>query len=335
MAIYNWSQTPETNAHADPLIDWAEGQPPSSINDSARQMMAATAKWRDDIAGAIVTTGSATAYSVSSFSVFDTLAHLSGQVIAFTPHVTNAAGPVTLNIDVLGAKPLRTAPNAELQAGVIIQGTPYEAIYNNTDGAFYLRAFYSSPFLIPLGATLDYWAPTAPNSSFAFPFGQPMNRTTYATLFALIGTTYGAGAGDGLTFSLPDLRGRVVASPDNMGGTTANRLVTGSLAAVRHTVGGAGGEDGHVLAASEIPTITSAVSTSGTLSGQTNSFNVPNGNTTTGGGSFPASAGLTTIAPGVNVSGNMSGSATSNNTGSAPHNNVQPTILGNRIMRVI
>ena len=55
MAWYNWSQTPAANATADSTINWQEGQAPSSINDSARAMMAATAKYRDDIAGAILT----------------------------------------------------------------------------------------------------------------------------------------------------------------------------------------------------------------------------------------------------------------------------------------
>src|ERR1700749_604177 len=126
MTIYKWSQTASADATADSTIDWSEGQAPSSINDSARAMMAATAKYRDDIAGAIVTTGTSTAYDVFSNQVFDTLAHLSGQGIPFTPPVTNAA-PLTLNVDSLGDKPLRSAPGVELQAGTIIQGTPYIA----------------------------------------------------------------------------------------------------------------------------------------------------------------------------------------------------------------
>jgi hypothetical protein len=36
---------------------------------------------------------------------------------------------------------LRTSPGEELLAGTIIQGTPYVAVYNNSDGVFYLRAF--------------------------------------------------------------------------------------------------------------------------------------------------------------------------------------------------
>lgn len=339
MSIYNWSQTPEANANADPLIDWAEGQAPSSINDSARQMMAASAKWRDDIAGAIVTTGTATAYSVSSFSLFDTLAHLNGQMIAFTPHVTNAAGPVTLNVDGLGNKPLRTAPNAELQPGIIIQGTPYETIYNSTDGAFYLRAFYGSPYLIPIGASLDYWAATAPNSAFVFPFGQAISRTTYSSLFALIGGTYGVGDGS-TTFNLPDIRGRVVACVDNMGGTTANRLTTGSMAAVRHTVGGAGGEDAHTLTAGEIPAISSSGSVSVSTTSTNNNILFSNQTAVVAsvGGNNPVAlfnASVSQALSSVTSTGSGTANVTSTNAGGGVHNNVQPTILCNRIMRII
>jgi hypothetical protein len=91
MTLYKWSQTASADATADSTINWAEGQAPSSVNDSARAMMAATAKYRDDIAGAIVTAGTSTAYTVSSYEVFDTLAHLNAQMIAFTPHATNGA----------------------------------------------------------------------------------------------------------------------------------------------------------------------------------------------------------------------------------------------------
>jgi microcystin-dependent protein len=42
-------------------------------------------------------------------------------------------------------------------------------------------------------------------------------------LFAIVSTTYGVGDGT-TTFNLPDLRGRTVAGIDNMGGTDAGRL---------------------------------------------------------------------------------------------------------------
>jgi microcystin-dependent protein len=332
MSIYSWSQTASSNATADATINWAEGQAPSTINDSARAMMAATAKYRDDIAGAIVTTGTSTAYAVSSYSVFDTLAHLNGQVIAFTPHATNGA-TVTLNVDSLGAKPLRSAPNAELLAGVLIQGTPYLAVYNNSDGAFYLQGFYGNPYNIPVGASIEYWGSTAPNSSFVFPYGQAISRTVYSYLFNnVFGTAYGAGDGS-TTFNIPDIRGRLVACLDNMGGTDSarNSNPASSLAVHRNTIGGAGGEAAHTLAASETPalgatvpsqTIALTFETNNHSNGNLNAFTAIDNIATTG---FPNVVNLGIPAQNITV----------NPSGGAAHNIAQPTIFANRILRII
>src|SRR5262249_36826849 len=76
-----WSRTAASNATADGSINWAEGQAPSTVNDSARAMMAAASKYRDDVAGAIATAGTGTAYTLASYQVFDTLAHMDGAMI--------------------------------------------------------------------------------------------------------------------------------------------------------------------------------------------------------------------------------------------------------------
>ena len=44
MTFYKWSQIAAADATADASVNWQEGQAPSSINDSARAMMAAMAK---------------------------------------------------------------------------------------------------------------------------------------------------------------------------------------------------------------------------------------------------------------------------------------------------
>ena len=61
-------------------------------------------------------------------------------------------------------------------------------------------------------------------------YGQAVSRTTYAALFAVIGTGYGAGDGS-TTFNVPDYRGRVLAGADNMGGVAAGRLSGYSIGA--------------------------------------------------------------------------------------------------------
>ncbi len=169
--FYTWSRTASANASADNAVNWAEGMAPSAVNDSGRGMMASAAKWRDDTSGALVTTGSPTAYAIASYQGFDTLAHLDGQQIAFTPHVTNDA-TVTLTVDGLGAKPLRRAPGVELPAAMLLAGSPYVATYYNATSEFILQGFYTLPEVIPIGGCLPYLGATVPNNNFAFPFGQ-------------------------------------------------------------------------------------------------------------------------------------------------------------------
>ena len=55
MPLYRWSQTAASNATADPTCPMPEGMAASAINDGVRGAMAALARYRDDIAGAIVT----------------------------------------------------------------------------------------------------------------------------------------------------------------------------------------------------------------------------------------------------------------------------------------
>ena len=128
------------------------------MNNSARAMMGQLAKAFADWHGANVTSGTSTAYTLTSNQGFDTLAHMGGQRICFTPHTTNGAVD-TLSVDGLTAEPLRSAPSVELGAGVIIQGTPYCAVYNSSDAAFYLVGFFANQFTVPVGGMIVFPAP--------------------------------------------------------------------------------------------------------------------------------------------------------------------------------
>lgn len=63
--------------------------------------------------------------------------------------------------------------------------------------------------LMPAGSVIGWSTGTAP-TGWQLCDGSAINRTTYAALFALIGTTYGTGDGSA-TFNVPDLRDRVLA----------------------------------------------------------------------------------------------------------------------------
>lgn len=75
---------------------------------------------------------------------------------------------------------------------------------------------------MPVGSVVPFAGGSAP-TGWLLAFGQAISRSTYSSLFAVISTTYGTGDGS-TTFNLPDLRGRVAAGIDNMGGTDAGRL---------------------------------------------------------------------------------------------------------------
>lgn len=59
--------------------------------------------------------------------------------------------------------------------------------------------------LIPIGSIMAY-AGSSDTGAFLLCDGRDISRSTYASLFAIIGTTYGSGDGS-TTFNLPDTRG--------------------------------------------------------------------------------------------------------------------------------
>lgn len=131
MTVYKWSETAATNNNVDATINWTEGQAPSSVNDSARAMMAALKKMYGDVSGGLnITAGTSSAYTLTSRQVFSSLATMNAAMITFTAHATNAVG-ATLNVDGLGAKNLRLATGVDLPVGTLLANNPYSAVYIN------------------------------------------------------------------------------------------------------------------------------------------------------------------------------------------------------------
>ena len=108
---------------------------------------------------------------------------MDGQMIAFSPHTTSTSA-CQLNVDGFGLKGLRPSPGVDFIGGELIQGTPYTARYNNSDGVWYVHGFMSSPYAVPFLGGMDYWDTVTPNSAFILPAGQAISRTVYSRAFA-------------------------------------------------------------------------------------------------------------------------------------------------------
>ena len=117
----------------------------------------------------------------------------------------------------LGANVSLTLPATDGNAGEFLQ----------TDGSGVLS--FSVVTGVPSGAVFCMAVATIP-SGYLECNGQTVNRTSYAALFAVIGTQYGAGNGS-TTFEVPDLRGEFIRGFDNGKGTDSGRSIGTAQAA--------------------------------------------------------------------------------------------------------
>lgn len=132
--------------------------------------------------------------------------------------------------------------------------------------------------------------------------GSTVSRTIYADLYAVLGIAYGSGDGS-TTFGLPNLKGRVPVGIDAAQTEFNARAKTG-------------GEKTHQLTVAEMPSHNHPL----TVAGQPAVAGQGSASAAAGGSFFAASGGVTTITMG-------------NTGGDGAHNNLQPYIALNFIIR--
>lgn len=157
--IYDWSLTPGDNATADSAINWAEGMFPSSVNNSAREMMTRVAEYIKDN-GVLDALGTNT-IAVTSNSPITAIS--TGMTLTFRAAATNTTA-VTLNLNGLGGKDVRkivagSTDAVPLSAGDInIKGiyvVHYDATANAGAGAWILINAQSPAYLPLTGGSLS------------------------------------------------------------------------------------------------------------------------------------------------------------------------------------
>ena len=171
---------------------------------------------------AVATTGSANAQVVASTTPAFTLSV--GSRVQFISGFTNTA-QVTLTIGSIGPFVIvRQLPGGlfPTNGGELVANSTAEVAWNGT--FWELLNNFTSP--VPTGA-IFYTAGGAAPSGYFLAQGQAVSRTTYSSLFGLIGTTYGIGDGSS-TFNIPDARGRYLVAVD-AGAGRASSCGTGVL----------------------------------------------------------------------------------------------------------
>jgi len=190
-------------------------------------------------------------------------------------------------------------------------------VYNGTSGVWDIISLSDG---IPAGVIMAWGSTTAP-ANWLICDGSAVSRSTYASLFSAIGTTYGSGNGT-TTFNLPDLRGRVPVGKNSEGTLS--------------TLGNTGGVESVTLTEAQMPSHThiqnahthtqDAHSHGGVII--TGGLSVPNGSYYGVWGNYGLKNTDATTAT------NQSTTATNQNTGGGQaHTNLQPYQVVNYIIK--
>lgn len=173
------------------------------------------------------------------------VAYAAGLEVTFKATNINI-GTCTANVNGIGAVAIKKYGNIDLSPGDILAN---QIVTLQHDGTFWQ---IMSQIPSERAGRIALYAGSNLHTGWFRCDGAAVSRTTYSTLFAVIGTIYGAGDGS-TTFNLPDFRGRVPVG-EGAGAGLTNRAL-----------GSKAGEENHILTVSELAPHTHPADTVGSL----------------------------------------------------------------------
>lgn len=318
--ISQWRAVDADNS-APPPDGWPEGQPASTVNDSARANMGgARRQWEDkeffdrgtlstetlNDTNEHVTVIDGTSFSVPGDKTL--IYHVERRVRAVGSSTGTIHGEITAavfatdtTVTVVWDSGALVSEPVTVSLGSSVTGSPVSA------GSVGLSP--EIDFAYPIGAVTPFAGTTEP-SGYLFCDGRSLDASvatgdpSLQSLFDVIGTTYG-GSGNA-AFNIPDIRGRVVAGRED----TPILLTPGGSGISGNALNSKGGTETHILVTSQMPS-------------HVHQFNK---RITTGGTPAEGFQFLDPVAPHELTNTTATG-------GDAAHQNTQPTIVLNYIIK--
>jgi microcystin-dependent protein len=203
-------------------------------------MMSSLAQFRDDSNGSLLTTGTSTAYTVTTNSGLATVPN-DGQFLRARVHTNCGASP-TLAADGGTAFPILTAVGVPVTTNVLVGGSPYGFTFSVSNSAWLMNEFFTDPAAVPVGGTIVWWAAALPGSAWFWCNGAVLSAATHPALALVLGSSGG-------NITLPDMREVSPMGLAGMGGTGGRGLMSFAGFNVLFTVFG---EQNHQLSLGEL-----------------------------------------------------------------------------------
>tara|TARA_B100000459_G_scaffold146955_1_gene114541 strand:+ start:2789 stop:3838 length:1050 start_codon:yes stop_codon:yes gene_type:complete len=334
MSITAWDTNPNNNGNRLATGNLSEGQAPSTLNDASREIMASIRRWTNELEWYEFGSGSnTTSYTrVSATQISIPLDVTDQFTINRRVKITDGQGTILFgSITASTFSSPNTTITINFDSGSLGSGNPTIVKFGiiNSENS-------SLPSITPVGSIITFAGSTAPQG-FLICDGSLVSKTTYAQLFAVCGTTYGAG--NATQFQLPDLSSKFPLGKSgsfSLGSTggafaqtpagTVSSSFTGNPFTPLGNISVSGTVAGHAITQAQLPNIT-------LQSNELVKIEQPPANrgSSSGAGATYAQANIPLGGSGQTHSHGFSGSGTFSGTSSTPTGSVSASFSGSSI----